>query len=263
MNFKWFPIVFFVLLLKLWSTVAYAKDKAISLNPKHFLTFQLHRENFFFPAYRAKGATGAYQDTEVKYQFSFLIQLVAGKRHSFSFAYTQKSFWQLYDGKHSNPFRETNYNPQFFYRYNLGVLLFDMGYEHESNGEEDPMSRSWDRGYARIVLRSFSFKLSLKYWAVLLEDYYGPECVERLDPLIRYLGRSELAITWHIGRLMFRHRGRYNFSSGYGFQEHMLLYPWSNNRIFWTIAYSKGYGDSLRDYNHSLESYGIGLLINP
>jgi phospholipase A1 len=79
-------------------------------------------------------------------------------RHQVNFGYTQKSRWKLYDA--SAPFEENNYNPEIYYSYNtrdlfgLGPLDWvTMGFEHESNGEDDDESRSWNRIYGQLRLQ--------------------------------------------------------------------------------------------------------------
>ena len=49
----------------------------------------------------------------------------------------------------SSPFRDTNFNPEMFYRFKespLGSGFFgaDVGFEHESNGQPVSRSRSWN-----------------------------------------------------------------------------------------------------------------------
>ena len=51
---------------------------------------------------------------ETKFQMSLKQRLLKFYGWAFYFAFTQKSFWQVYDLDNSRPFRENNFNPEFF-----------------------------------------------------------------------------------------------------------------------------------------------------
>ena len=105
---------------------------------------------------------GQIQNYEAKYQLSFKVPLwknIAKKDMTLWFAYTQLSLWQFYNAKVSSPFRETNYEPEIALAFDTNFKLWGMtntfillGLNHQSNGQPDPLSRSWNRLYASFVL---------------------------------------------------------------------------------------------------------------
>lgn len=58
------------------------------------------------------------------------------------FAYTQTAYWQAYNSSESSPFRETNYMPEIFSVWRVGVPISEhwrwgmvsLGLKHQSNG---------------------------------------------------------------------------------------------------------------------------------
>lgn len=69
----------------------------------------------------------ALDNEEAKYQISFKVPLLTGwldDRTTLWFGYTQQSFWQVYNTDDSAPFRETNYEPEIFLRYQAD---YDIG----------------------------------------------------------------------------------------------------------------------------------------
>jgi phospholipase A1 len=227
------------------------------------LSLKLHEENYVLPYYHTSPKPlGAHQSTDLKYQFSLKLSLIGNGHQSLSFAYTQKSFWQAYDAKNSRPFRETNYNPEVFLRLGSRVLFFDIGYEHESNGNEDPISRSWDRAYLSFHLQLPRFKLQLKSWAILAEEKSGPDYEERPEAIKTYMGYNELTFGFWMGNVILKTSARMNFGSNKGRIENSLLIP-LGRQLFLASVYTHGYADELRNYNRNVETYGIGLLINP
>jgi len=83
-------------------------------------------------------------------------------------AYTQNSRWQVYNSEESRPFRETNYETEVMLvlrnNYRLGGWQGHMAaisLNHQSNGREDPFSRSWNR----IIL---SARLDRENWAFVV-----------------------------------------------------------------------------------------------
>jgi len=88
--------------------------------------------------------------TDTKIQFSFKVQWI--ETLPVYFAYTQLMMWDVL--KPSAPFRDLNYNPEVFYRWNIdhnASRWLDFGaFEHESNGRAGTASRSWNRLYLRF-----------------------------------------------------------------------------------------------------------------
>ncbi len=84
--------------------------------------FSFHKPNYALPATWSNTATHS-EDSEFIFQISGKLRLfesglyVADEQESGLYAaYTQKSFWRILDQEDSRPFRETNYNPELFYR---------------------------------------------------------------------------------------------------------------------------------------------------
>ena len=74
------------------------------------------------------------------------------------FGFTLQSWWQIYSDEISKPFRETNYQPEFFYFAPINFHPFGgnsaiiIGAEHQSNGRSQLLSRSWNRLYVTLPL---------------------------------------------------------------------------------------------------------------
>jgi phospholipase A1 len=119
-----------------------------------------HKPTYFLPAtynfnsdFSAYGDFGElFSDMEVKFQLSLKARLwpdMIGDS-SLWIAYTQQSYWQLYaDSEASAPFRETNYQPELYWSVPTDFEVFglrgrtvNIGLNHQSNGQSDPLSRS-------------------------------------------------------------------------------------------------------------------------
>lgn len=117
-----------------------------------------------------------FGNPESKVQFSFKFKILEDQ--NLFFAYSQLMMWDLW--KDSAPIVDTNYNPDIFYRWFASEdknTWVDFGFwEHESNGQSDPTTRSWDRSYLRYRsvtdLGSHGTKLywSFKGWISYRDD---------------------------------------------------------------------------------------------
>jgi phospholipase A1 len=227
--------------------------------------FSLHRENYLLPVTWGNTAAAA-KDSELKFQFSFKQQVYDG----LYFAYTQKSFWRVLDQEESRPFRETNYNPELFYRLlrpapSGGAWGGDLGIEHESNGDSEPTSRSWNRVYLAPFVEYGRLRTELKLWHRLSEeakktpeDTSGDENPDISD----FYGYGELRLAYlnrwqHRAALM----ARWNFATDKGAVQLDYGVPTGTKNLFVYGQFWSGYGESLIDYNRSITRYGIGVLI--
>ena len=88
-------------------------------------------------------------------------------------AYTGHSQWQLWNHADSSPFRNTDYQPEAIYVVPIpedtGTLpggwrwrMVQLGLVHQSNGQTDPLSRSWNRVYLTGGFNHGDFGLTVR-----------------------------------------------------------------------------------------------------
>jgi phospholipase A1 len=225
-----------------------------------------HKPMFVYPVSYSEQYPGS--QTEMIFQISLKQRLFA---RNIYLAYTQKSFWQVYNGDESRPFRETNYNPELFYRWTprldacpgCGV---DIGVEHESNGRDLPNSRSWNRALLSGHIEHGRSLVWLRTWYRLPEDEKknADDASGDDNPdIYRYLGYAELRLQ-HKFRgeepqmLAFMARG--NWTSGKGAFELNYSAPFGDY-FYWALNVWHGYGESLIDYDRSITRIGLGVML--
>lgn len=210
-----------------------------------------------------------FNNIEAKFQFSVRMPVLTGlfsERTNLWVAYTQLSFWQAYNSGESSPFRESNYEPEIFFSYQPGlsfgpasVDLVSLGFNHQSNGRSDPLSRSWNRIMANIVISNDRWILDLTPWYRIPEsdgDDNNPD-------IHKYLGYGNYELTYKLPDdttlgVMFRNNldfddNRSSFRLDYTF-------PLSES-VSAYVQYYHGWGESLIDYNHHVKRIGVGITI--
>ena len=214
------------------------------------------------------------KDIEVKFQLSIKVPLTRGnllnKGDQLFFGFSLMSWWQLYSGSISRPFRETNYQPEIFYftptkwhPFNTNTA-FILGFEHESNGRSQLLSRSWNRIYANFLFEKNNFALSFRPWYRVPEgskattvDTVGDDNIDIND----YMGYFELGLVYKLQHdYEFSMKLRENFAQNNGAIELGITFPlWG--RLKGYAQYINGYGESLIDYNYNQQRLGIGIAL--
>jgi phospholipase A1/A2 len=236
------------------------------------LTF--HRSNYLL--------TGFTRATEVKFQFSLKYDLWPSRgHHTVYLGYTQKSLWDIYEK--SAPFRESNYAPEVFYAHyhsdshsqpNPGCSLFSeqLGVEHESNGEADDASRSWNRIFAEL---DATCNGKPTYGLVGLRVWY-PVGITENETIAQTQGYGELSAgvgvdddALHMNGLMTV-AVRKGMSKDLGKGSVVVDARWrpTYQRLFgkaWKFApyvwfqFFAGYGETLATYDSSTRSARLGI----
>ena len=231
----------------------------------HGLT--LHKEMYFLPYSYSEDYDGA--ETEIIFQLSAKHDLFGSR---FYFAYTQISFWQAYNTKASSPFRDTNYNPEIFYRFpenrvGGGLLGADAGFEHESNGQRVPLSRSWNLVYLAPFWHGDDWLVYVKLrWRVPESAKESPD-----DPIgddnpdiTDYLGYSDIHLEYRLPRrhlLHFAMRGYIGTTKGNVSLSYSIPMTDEDDTRFVLRLFS-GYGESLLDYDRYINRVGVGFTFN-
>jgi phospholipase A1 len=225
------------------------------------------------PWEEAAGKDLTLTKTEVKYQVSFKFMLWEDifkkwKNGDLYFAYTQLAMWQLYNRDISSPFRDTNYEPEAFLAFDTAWDIFGfknrfflIGFSHQSNGREEPLSRSWNRIYANFIMHRGNLVLSVKPWFRIPEDEESDDNPDIED----FLGYGELRAIYRTGDNTFGIMLRNNLKI-HGDNRGAVQFDWSfplpgTDRIKGYIQYFNGYGECLLDYNASSSRLGAGFLL--
>jgi phospholipase A1/A2 len=231
-----------------------------------------------------------YNKTEVKINLSVRTKIASGLlrrgddtlRDSLWFGYTQQSYWQLFNGSISRPFRSTDHEPEFMYVFphtlplpgGWSYRMTGLGLVHQSNGQSLPLSRSWNRVYVmaaadKIAANGDRFTLQARVWERIDEKTTNDD-----NPDISNLvGRAELAGRWsfdtgadkdktgHTLGLVVRHSLKREARGSLRLEYLRSIGSTNSGLRFHTQLFS-GYGDSLIDYNvrRSVLSVGLSLV---
>lgn len=238
-----------------------------------------HKPNYLLPlTYNNNPNTGIYNELtpgdkfsrnldkyELKFQLSFKLPIVReffGRDSSLWFAYSQVAFWQMYNFDESAPFRETTYEPELIWVNKTDFKLFDfkntfitLALNHQSNGNSEPLSRSWNRLVASFILERNNIILAFKPW------YRFPESDDNNPDIDEYLGYADFYALFkykeHLSTIMFRN----NLKSENKTTVELTYTFGISNRFKGIAQYFNGYGESLIDYNHRAQRFGVGILI--
>jgi len=253
-----------------------ALEKESESNP---LAITTHRRNYLLPisynsspndsSFRGDGDDTEMDNTEVKFQFSAKFNiaddLIFGNGDLY-FAYTQKSWWQAYNGDESSPFRETNYEPEVFLDFQNDTTIWGwtninnrISLNHQSNGRSSPLSRSWNRVIATSAWVNDDWALAVSpHWRIPEDD--NDDDNPDIDD---YVGYGDITVAHqmfdtHEASLMLRGNPS---KENYGSQ---LDYSWPLfGKVRGHVQYYYGYGESLIDYDERTNRLGIGFSINP
>ncbi|MEJ2218612.1 MAG: phospholipase A [Gemmatimonadota bacterium] len=190
--------------------------------------------------------------------------------YTYSGRYTQISFWEAYDAKASSPFRDTNYNPEIFYRwreYDVGSLKVggDLGFEHQSNGQRVPLSRSWNLLYAAPWFRGDRWLAYVKARYRIPEApkaYPGAAEGDDNPDITDYLGYTDIHLFYMAPKKVLLHltvRGYVGTDKGNVSLNTSIPMP-GDVAAFIVLRLFSGYGQSMMDYNKSINGVGIGLM---
>lgn len=227
-----------------------------------------YQENYLLPfSYDSKKRDGRKQ-VEAKFQLSIkkpISHNFFGFNETINFGYTHTSWWQLYED--SSPFRETNYKPEIFVTVPYGksnktsLKGLKFGFLHESNGQQVPQSRSWNRLYLESYFQVGNLFAVPRVWYRIPENEEDDDNPDIED----YMGYGDLTLIYpyktHTFKLLLRNNLKFN-DNNKGFAELDWTFPLFNSKnTFGFIQFSSGYGDSLIDYDEKINrvSFGISL----
>lgn len=235
----------------------------------NYILFASYARHMNDRPYRDAGLQTRLEHFESKYQISFKFPLwtrAAGGRGTLFLGYTQLSLWQVYNGKESNPMRETNYQPELFFTFKTNRRILGLtnravsaGYSHESNGRgPQTLSRSWERLWASCTLEKGNFILDLKPWWRIPESNSSDD-----NPHIeRYVGYGELRAAYNLDGQVISVMARNNLrgTNNKGAIEIGYSFPLTA-RVKGYVQYFSGYAETLADYNVPIDRFGVGILL--
>jgi phospholipase A1/A2 len=251
--------------------------------------FSSYRPSYFFPLHwsseinrtptspapgRSVSTLPPYKNVESKLQLSFktkLVQSIPPLDGDLWFAYTQQALWQLWSGSISTPFRSVDYEPELILtgpapaqlqdlpglsQFGWKFRMLNAGLAHQSNGQTQPLSRSWNRVYLQAGLEKEDIAVLLKINRRL------PENDDDNPDLTDFIGRAELQTLWRLGKHALSARVRHNLkASAKGSVQLDWQFPLAGENLKGHVQLFSGYGETLLDYNHKHSTFSLGLTL--
>jgi len=141
-----------------------------------------------------------------------------------------------------------------------------LGAAHQSNGRSLPCSRSWNRIYLNMIGSVGNLAISLKPWYRIPENLKSsPEDTDGDDnpDISRYMGYGELhtIYKWRKSEFSMMLRNNLRTSENKGAVTLGWTFPLFGKFKMY-LQYFNGYGESLIDYNASINRFGAGLILS-
>ncbi|ALV23820.1 phospholipase A1 [Campylobacter iguaniorum] len=231
--------------------------------PYNLLNISPLYDNYILPfTYASKVPNGGSKNKETKFQISVkkpLLEDFLGLKESLYFGYTQTSWWQTTE--ESTPFRESNYQPEFFVDFplNFGSLKSaQIGILHTSNGQGGEKSRSWNRIYARgeFVYGDLSIYPRL-WWRIPESDDDNPDIRD-------YAGNGDINFVFKLNKHYLNAKFTNNLhldKTNRGSLELGWVFPIFSSGLYGYVQYFNGYAQSLIEYDKHTNKIGVGFLL--
>lgn len=251
-------------------------------------TIRTFKPNFFLPINLNQGINRrpmspsqpvppgdvSYRAAETKLQLSLRTKVAEGfllPQADLWFAYTQQSIWQLYDREGSSPFRATDHAPEMIYVLPVSSSnselpwgwrwrMLQAGIVHQSNGQSDPLSRSWNRVYVSGLAERGEVGIRLR-----LDQRIRERGGDDNPDIMRHIGNGEVMMSWYPGQSIASLTLRSHVGE---FRRGSLQLDWNHpldstrpDGIRWYLQVFSGYGATLLDYNFHQTSVGLGLSL--
>jgi phospholipase A1 len=254
-----------------WGFLPDSRSAYVRLHEPNYLLFARYSNDVnsgpYEPLFDAFADDYDFENVEAKFQVSVKGRLATteDRRWGLWFAYTQQNQWQVYAGDISSPFRETNYMPELFGSFRPGVELggwqwnlLNFGFNHQSNGRADPISRSWDRLFVEGGFERDNLALLVRAWTRVRPGDYEDDNPDITD----YLGYGQVTALYRRGENTFTLLGRGNLNTGKGAAQ----FTWTSRPVLGPMRVHfqlfSGYGESLIDYDWNQTTVGLGVTLN-
>jgi phospholipase A1 len=205
-------------------------------------------------------------NSNVKFQLSISQKLTRSKLPFDTYLFiqfTQKTIWNVFE--ESMPMRDLNFNPGIGLGYLIiyknryigkGILML----EHESNGKDSLMSRSWNKiSFGANILLTNNIEAQMKFWIPIIDS-------DNNRDILRYNGLGHIGINYRTpnrrfcaGLLATWRSQSFSFNTQWD-----LSYKINNNENqYFFLQYYNGYGENLLDYNRHKSILRFGFVIKP
>lgn len=227
--------------------------------------FTLYKDNYFIGG-TAIGDKLMAANSNVKFQLSISQRLTRSRLPFDTYLYiqfTQKTIWNVLE--ESMPMYDMNFNPGI----GLGHLIVYrnkyvgnayMMIEHESNGKDGELSRSWNKvSFGGRFLLSKYVDTHVKTWIPIIDS-------DNNRDILSYNGLAEVTFNYHPPnkRMIFSLTSTWRSRSfSFNTQWEMSFKTTRNDNQYFFIQYYNGYGECLLDYNKYKSMLRIGFVIKP
>lgn len=210
------------------------------------------------------------RNTDLKFQLSLktkVAQDLFNTNADLWFGYTQESHWQVYNEDNSRPFRATDYQPEIFLTqpvtanlpFGGRLRMLGVGAIHHSNGQDDPLSRSWNRAYLMAGAEWGKLSVIPRIWARVNNEDSSSEDNPDIED---FMGYGDIKFLYDLpNQQSLSGTLRYNPGTNKGAAQIDYVYPLTKN-VNGFVQVFQGYGESIVDYNYENTAIGFGIVLN-